>query len=105
MKKFLTVQYEVQRLTTTTSSGRTVEDWQAIAYVNGSVPQPASLELVSMGQGHFYNTHTIYADDSEDIVVTDRLVDGDDTYTVQGVQNRPYGSGRINHKKIGVIKK
>lgn len=103
MSRFFNVSATHQRLTTSVSGGRTIEDWQTQSTITVSRPQPGNEELIAVGNGHFYNTHTIYCDDSVDVRIGDRLVIDTIIYSIQGVQLRNYGNARINHKQLGVI--
>jgi hypothetical protein len=102
MSRFYTQQATIKRLTTTVSSGRTVETWQNIDIMYCLV-QPASLELITVGAGSFFDTFNIYSSDDVDVVVGDRLDIASEIYQVQGIQARSYGD-RANHKKISAIK-
>lgn len=103
MSRFYTQQATIQRLVTTVSSGRTVENWEDIDTMYCLV-QPASLELITVGAGNFFDSFNIYSDDDVDVVVGDRLDIEDEIYQIQGIQTRSYGD-RANHKKISAIKR
>jgi len=96
----------IKSLTATTSSSRTIENWtQTDLHTFPCNVQPASMELVAQGQGHFYNTHTVYCQDDVSLKVGDTISIDDIEYLVQGIQTRAYGSGRVNHQKLGVIER
>jgi len=104
--RFLTDTGIIKRLTTTVSSGRTIEAWTTtVEYTINACIQPVSEELVALGRGDFYNTYSIYFNIGTDIQAGDKFILEDSVeFIIQGVQDRQYGL-RQNHIKTSAIKK
>ena len=103
--RFFTTTGDLYRLTTTTVSGDTTEAYTSFSSSVPSNIQPVSEELIALGGGNFFNTFTIYFDDSVDVRKLDKYVVDSVDYIIQGVQTRTYGSGRTNHKQCSAIRK
>ena len=102
MSRFYTQFAIINRLVTTISGGNTTEQWTETGSMNCLV-QPASLELITVGAGNFFDSFNIYTDDEIDVLIGDRVEIDTDIYQVQGVQTRSYGK-KAKHKKISAIK-
>lgn len=61
---------------------------------------PVETSQQQLGDGAFYKTFKIWCDVDLDIKVGDRVVDGDDVYTVSGVSD--YNFGRNPHLRLTV---
>jgi hypothetical protein len=104
--KHRAIEFKKYRLKTTISSGRTIEKWEnnLIENIWGN-KQASSIELITIGVGHFHNTFTLFFDNDEDIILGDRLeeVISGLVHQVQGVQDKDYGNPRINHLKVSTL--
>lgn len=102
--RFFKHKTDIYRLTPTVSGGRTTETWEC---VKKSVPcsiQSTSEELISLGQGDFFNTFNIFFPEKTDIKTGDKAIREEIEYIVKGIQNKDYGYTQ-NHVKVSAIRK
>lgn len=102
--RFFRHKVDICRLTPTVSSGRTTETWEFIKTNVSCSIQSTSEELISLGQGDFFNTFNIFFPEKTDIKVGDKLVREEIEYIAKGVQNKDYGYTQ-NHIKVSAIRK
>ena len=89
---------------TTTSRGTVIPDWDntETATINGCSVQPSSTTLSQDGRVlGISDSFTLYMPFDADVAEGDRIVFGDDTYTVIGVPS-PWRSptGRVSNKQV-----
>jgi len=103
IKKFYKTYVTVTRLASVAGSKR--EEYQTLGKFACHI-QPASAEDAMLGQsGGFFTSFVMYCRASEDIQTQDRISDGTNTYTVQGVQDRAFGRGSSNqHRRVLLVK-
>lgn len=103
VSKFNNATGDVLRLQDTTTSGYITQTYTTTvaSNVKASV-QPASEELIALGQGDFYNTFTIYFEVGEDVTTGDQYVVNGTKYIIQGVQKKDYNN-RTAHLECSAI--
>ena len=103
IKKFYKTYVTVTRLSNVAGSKR--EKYQTLASFACHI-QPASSEDAMLGQsGGFFTSFVMYCRATEDIQTQDKISDGTNIYTVQGVQDRNFGRGSSNqHKRVLLVK-
>lgn len=62
---------------------------------------PVETSQQNLNDGAFYKTFKMWCDVDTDILVGDRVIDGDDTYTVKGVSS--YDFGRNPHLRVTMV--
>ena len=103
--RFLTSLGTIRRLKQTTTSGRATEGWDTVADRNvKACVQPVAEELISVGEGDFYNTFTIYFEPNTDVQVGDKYYIEDVEFIIKGIKARNYGT-RIKLIETSAIKK
>ena len=66
---------------------------------------PASAELVAIEGSAFYNMFKMFCAKNLDIKIGDKIVDGSDTYTVNGIADYDDLNGRNNeHMRLSLLK-
>ena len=66
---------------------------------------PASIELTAIEGTAFYNMFKMFCIKNLDIKIGDKIVDGSDIYTVNGVGDYDDFSGRSNeHMRLSILK-
>ena len=103
IKKFYKTYVTITRLSDVAGSKR--EEYQSLSSFACHI-QRASAEDAMLGQsGGFFTSFVMYCRASEDIQTQDRVNDGTNDYTVQGVQDRSFGRGNSNrHKRVLLVK-
>ena len=99
-RKLYTYTYELQRLPTATSSNLGSRDYVRVGDVEVAI-QPLASEVQAVDQGLSKKFTGFVAYDT-DIRENDRLVDGDNVFTVQAV-NRHHGVA-LNHIELILVK-
>lgn len=82
--------------------GTNKETWQTNLATLLCTVHPIETSQQNLNDGAFYESFKIWCDVDADVVTGDRIIDGDDTYTVKGVSR--YDFGRNPHLRITVVK-
>lgn len=82
-------------------AGTNKKVWQTNIAQFDAALHPVETNQQQLGDGAFYKTFKVWCDVDTDIVVGDRIIDGDDIYTVQGAS--VYDFGRNTHLRLTVV--
>lgn len=86
-------------------AGTKKEAWsQNLASLSCAI-HPVDGNQQEMLEGGFFNTFKMFCDEGTDIKVGDRVIDGDDTYTVKGLKSYNFaGNAMVRHLNITLVK-
>ena len=81
------------------------ETFQAVVGNISCAIHPVEGTQQEMLEGGLYNTFKMFCDDSTDIRIGDRVLEGSNTYTVKGLKTYDMGTdSSMKHKSIVLVK-
>lgn len=81
------------------------QDWNTVLSDVPCAIHPVNGELVNIQGGAFYKQYKIFCAADLDIEIGDRIVDGDDVYTVSGKSDyNDLGGSSNEHMRLNVVK-
>lgn len=100
LKKLYTNTVSTQRLSNVTGSFK--ETWKAnLASLTCHI-QPVTGEQAEVFTA-YYKTFKLWCATGSDVRIGDRIINGADTYTVQGVRDFKVGSNGVNHLEAIIL--
>jgi hypothetical protein len=85
--------------------GSKKEAWEENLASLSCAIHPVEGSQSEMLEGGFFNTFKMFCASGTDLLVGDRVIDGDDTYTVKGSKSYNFaGNATIQHMNITLVK-